>query len=168
MEHLNALLNEIESLKFRDIRVYESRGKSIFADHFIVATAESTIQMDAARHKLMESMKKHGIHLKNPMEGWHGGWCLLDFGNIIVHLFMEESRRFYDLDSLFESYNFDPRDMVEAPAKKTGRKAAGKTAAKGKKAKKKAPAGKAKTGKTAVRKKSASGKKASVKKKRGK
>jgi ribosome-associated protein len=142
MEQLQGLLKEIEDLKFGNIKVYESKGKSIFADHFIVATAESTVQMEAARSNLMDYMKKHGIRLKNPMEDWHGGWCLLDFGNIIVHFFMEESRRFYDLDSLFESYNFDPKDIVESPMKKEAKKKAKKAAKKAAKSKAKKTAAK--------------------------
>lgn len=162
MQMMDGLLEEISRLKFKNIKIYESRGKSIFADHFVVATADNSVQMDAARNNLVAYMKKHGIRLKNPMEEWHGGWCLLDFDNIIVHIFMEESRRFYDLDSLFESYNYNPADIVETPVKpvkqnksevKKERKSGGKKPVAKKAAGKKAAPKKVKSKKSALKKK---------------
>lgn len=172
MQLMDGVLKEIADLKFKDVKQYESRGRSIFADHFIIATADNTVQMEAARNNLVEFMKKNGIRLKNPMEDWHGGWCLLDFGNIIVHIFMEESRRFYDLDSLFESYNFNPADIVETPAKgktdKKEKKPGKRKAAKKKPAGKKAPAKKVRASKPAAKKtvKKKPAKKTNLKKKK--
>ncbi len=118
MNLLKPLLEEIRRLKMTDIRLYDSRGHSIFADHFLIATAASVIQMEAARNSLVDLMKKNHVRLRNPMENFRGGWCLLDFGNIIVHLFLEETRQFYGLDSLFESRRFDLDSIRDAAAKK--------------------------------------------------
>ncbi len=109
MKLLTGIIKEIEKLKIRDIKVYNGLGKSMLADYFIVSTADSIIQLEAVRNKLIDYMDKHKVILKNPMEEWHGGWSLLDFGDIIVHTFLEELRSFYDIDSLLtgESYHID-------------------------------------------------------------
>ncbi len=101
-----ALTKELENLKIYDIYLYDAENKSILADYFVVSTADSLVQMEAARNKLVEMMKKHRIALKNPQEEWHGGWCLLDFGNIVANILLKELRSFYDLDNLFAQSGF--------------------------------------------------------------
>jgi ribosome-associated protein len=129
MKLLSGLLKEMESIKIKDIAFYDAVGKSIFADIYVISTADSMIQIESARNKLIEYMKKNNTFLKNPMEEWHGGWCLLDFGNTIVHIFLEEMRSFYDLESLFQGAGFKPKKLTEMqPAVKKApvKKAAGK------------------------------------------
>lgn len=111
MNILNGLISELETFKVRNISLYEAEGKSILADYFIVSTVDSVTQMEAARSKLMDYMWKFKIPLKNPQEDWHGGWCLLDFGNIIVHMFLEETRSFFDIDTLLKSENFNLEEI---------------------------------------------------------
>jgi|YNPMSStandDraft_1061717.scaffolds.fasta_scaffold27454_2 ribosome-associated protein len=104
---LKEIISEMERLKLYNILQYYSKGHSIIADYFIVSTAESLMQIEAARNKLIELMEKYFLYLKNPLEEWHDGWCLMDFGNIIVHVFLEEVRNFYNLESLFEGAGFE-------------------------------------------------------------
>jgi ribosome-associated protein len=106
MEILTGIQSELEKLKLRKILRYDAEGKSFLADYFLVATSDSIIQMEAARNNLIELMHKRKIYLHNPLEEWHGGWCLLDFGSIIIHIFLEEMRSFYDLEGLFEGAGF--------------------------------------------------------------
>lgn len=113
MDILRGLIREIEKLKIRDIKTYDMTGKSILADYFIVSTADSVVQLESIRSKLIDYMWKHKIGLKNPLEEWHGGWSLLDFGNIIVHTFLEELRSFYNIDGLLESSTFDNDKIAE-------------------------------------------------------
>ena len=113
MDILRGLVHEIEKLKIRDIKIYDMTGKSILADFFIVSTADSIVQLESSRNKLIEYMWKHKIGLKNPLEEWHGGWSLLDFGNIIVHTFLEEMRSFYNIDGILESSNFNSEEIAE-------------------------------------------------------
>jgi ribosome-associated protein len=117
MKLLKGLLKVMESIKIKDIAFYDAAGKSIFADIYVVSTAESLVQIESARNKLIDYMKLNHIALKNPMEEWHGGWCLLDFSNTIVHIFLEEMRSFYDLESLFTGAGFVQKDLT-APKKR--------------------------------------------------
>ncbi len=95
MDLLRIIKNEMERLKLGDIKVFNSEGKSILADYFFIFTAGGLTQIEASRNKLIELMGKKNIHLKNNLEEWHGGWCLMDFGNIIIHILLAERRSFY-------------------------------------------------------------------------
>lgn len=119
MKILQGLLKELESLKIRDIKLYNSEGKSILADYFILSTADSIIQLEAVRSKLLDYTRKHNIGLKNPLEEWQGGWCLLDFGNFIVNIFLEEKRSFYDLDGLLLGAGFSIEEITLLKKSKT-------------------------------------------------
>jgi ribosome-associated protein len=106
MDLIEGILKELARLKLRDIKAYDPNGKSILADYFFLSTADSIIQLEAVRNNLIRYMKNNKISLKNGMEEWHGGWCLLDFGEIIIHIFLEERRSFYQIDRLMESSEY--------------------------------------------------------------
>ena len=107
MTKINRILDELESLKIRDIKLYNAEGKSILADYFILGTADSAIQLEGVRTKLVDLLwKEYRASLKNPEENWHGGWCLLDFSDIVIHIFLEETRSFYHLDALMENLTY--------------------------------------------------------------
>lgn len=106
MKLLQLIKKELERLNLADIKIFDAEGKSILADYFLVSTADSLIQVEASRNKLIELMHKQGIYLKNNLEEWHGGWCLMDFGHIIIHVLLEERRSFYQLDRIFENAEF--------------------------------------------------------------
>lgn len=108
---LSRLYEEMRRLKLFDIIEYESNGRSILADYFVISTAESLLQIEAARNKIIYIMEDFSLFLKNPLEEWRDGWCLLDFGNIIVHIFLEEIRRFYNLEGIYEGAGFTSKKL---------------------------------------------------------
>ncbi|MCX7821360.1 MAG: ribosome silencing factor [Brevinematales bacterium] len=103
---IGSIVSELERLKLRDIVVYDSKEISIIADNFIVSTADSIMQIEGVRNSIIELMDKEGFFLKNNLEEWRDGWCLMDFGNIIIHIFLEEIRSFYNIEGLFEGAGF--------------------------------------------------------------
>jgi ribosome-associated protein len=108
MDLISGIYNELESLKLKDINIYDSGGKSILADYFIVSSSDSIVQLEAVRNNLIRYMKNFKILLRNGMEEWHGGCCLLDFGDIIIHIFLDERRSFFQIDRLMESSGYAP------------------------------------------------------------
>ena len=72
---------------------------SIIADYFILASASNKSQLDALVDSVEEKMKDAGHTLKNREGRSTGGWVLLDYNEIVIHLFLEEMRDFYSLDS---------------------------------------------------------------------
>ena len=87
--------------KAADIRGYDVRGLTFLADAFVMCTTASPPQMKAVMNAVHDGMKQAG---KVPLhrEGeFTSGWVLLDYGNVILHIFREEARAFYDLDALW-------------------------------------------------------------------
>ena len=71
------------------------------ADYFVICTATSTTQIKAMSDACEEAMEKQGERVHH-IEGHRGGtWILLDFSSVVVHIFNEEAREFYDLERLW-------------------------------------------------------------------
>jgi len=106
-EAVDALLDK----KARDIVVMDVRGISGVADVFVIATGDSDLQIkaavDAVRERLRERFEERPWHV----EGYeHRQWVLVDYVDLVVHVFLEERRRFYDLERLWGDA---PRESVE-------------------------------------------------------
>lgn len=68
-------------------------------DYFVLASGSNVNQIDAIVDSVEEAMKKADYELKIREGKPQGGWVLLDYGDIVVHLFTSEMREFYDLDN---------------------------------------------------------------------
>jgi len=91
----------IDDRKGVDIKVIDVQGVSSLADYFIVATGTSTTHVNGICDNVMEEMREKGI-LINHKEGQRGGqWILLDFLDVIVHVFTKEEREFYDIERIW-------------------------------------------------------------------
>ena len=81
-----------------DILLLDIRKVSSFADFFVIITAESRRQMEALSEDLGGELKRSGASLHHREGSMASGWLLLDFGDVIVHLFAPEEREFYQLE----------------------------------------------------------------------
>ena len=82
-----------------NIHLLDLRGLSDFSDYFVILTATSSRHLRAVASDIEFSLKSEG-HVIHHKEGDHtSGWTLLDYGNLIVHLFAPEYREFYNLES---------------------------------------------------------------------
>ena len=91
----------LDGKKARDIRVLETRDITVLADYFIICTAGSTTQIKTLADAVDKELKEKG-ELTLRTEGYRGGgWVLVDFGSVIVHLFLKEIRDFYSLERLW-------------------------------------------------------------------
>ena len=87
--------------KAADIVVLDVRGLSSVADFFIVCTGRSNRQVAAIADSVERYLKKTGIKPLS-VEGKNEGlWVLLDYGDVIIHVFYETVRKFYDLEGLW-------------------------------------------------------------------
>ena len=106
----------LEDKKANDVRVIDIAGVSVIADYFVIADAENNNQLQAIADNVEEQMMKNGNHCR--IEGKsESGWVLLDFGDIIVHIFNKEDRLFYDLERLW-------RDAISVSKEQLGIKEA--------------------------------------------
>ncbi len=93
--------NALDDKKGHDIRIIDINEVSSMGDYFIIADGSNKNQVQALCDNVEEFMHKAGAKLKN-REGYsNGGWILLDYYDIIVHIFVEEERSFYDLEHIW-------------------------------------------------------------------
>ncbi len=72
-----------------------------FTDYFLICSADSTVQVQAIAQAIRERLKKSGTSIWH-LEGYEEGrWILLDYGDVIMHIFLEDARRFYKLEGLW-------------------------------------------------------------------
>jgi ribosome-associated protein len=84
-----------------DIVLLDARGVCSFADYFVICSGESARQISAIYDEVGHRLKREGV-LPSHHEGTvDSGWLLLDFGNIIVHIFAQFERGYYQLDKLW-------------------------------------------------------------------
>lgn len=76
-----------------------------FTDYFVIATAQSPLQFSALAEYLEKNLKPEGHDLRHAEGTAASGWVLLDFGDLIVHLFTPEQRAFYRLEELWGKNN---------------------------------------------------------------
>lgn len=91
----------LEEKKGEDIKVIDIAEISVLADYFIIANGTNANQVNALVDSVEEALSKAGYEVKQ-REGYGlGNWVLLDFGDIIVHVFDKENRLFYDLERIW-------------------------------------------------------------------
>ena len=91
----------LDSKKGQDIKCLETGHLTTLADYFVLCTATSTTQIKALSDVCEEAMERNGERVHH-IEGHRGGtWVLLDFSSVVVHIFNEEARKFYDLERLW-------------------------------------------------------------------
>ena len=87
--------------KAGDIRVIEIGGISVIADYFIIADGENQNQLEAMRDAVDEALYGAGVKVKQVEGNQKSTWILMDYGDIIVHIFSKEDRLFYDLERIW-------------------------------------------------------------------
>jgi ribosome-associated protein len=100
-EMLKVIYNAIEDRKGEDIRILDISGVTVMADYFVIASGNNKNQIQAIADSVNEAMIANKIELK-ATEGYNtAGWILMDYGDVIVHIFSKEERLFYDLERIW-------------------------------------------------------------------
>lgn len=85
----------------RDIKLLKIDAITVIADYFVICTAGSSTQIKTLCDEIEKVMEANGEYILH-REGYRsGGWVLLDYGCVVVHVFMEETRQFYGLERLW-------------------------------------------------------------------
>lgn len=88
--------------KALDVTLVDVRGKTSYADYFVIASGESDRQVAAIAEHIESTLKAEKQLRTVGTEGREtGNWVLLDYGDVVAHLFYSEQRAFYDLDGLW-------------------------------------------------------------------
>ncbi len=91
----------LEEKKAEDIRVIDIREISTIADFFVIANGTNQNQLQAMRDAVDEELYKAGYHTKQVEGNQNSSWVLMDYNDIIVHIFSKEDRLFYDLERMW-------------------------------------------------------------------
>jgi len=93
-----------QSKKAGGITVLDLQGLGAFTDYFVICTGYSTPQMKAICDEVEEVLYREMKRTPEHREGHRSAeWALLDFGSLIVHVFGEQARRYYDLERLWRA-----------------------------------------------------------------
>lgn len=91
-----------EEKKGRDIMILDIRKISIIADFFVICTGSSSINVQAIAGEIVDRVKEETGDITPRIEGYREGrWVLLDYGDVVIHIFQEEEREFYNLERLW-------------------------------------------------------------------
>lgn len=91
----------LDDRKAIDVVVLDIHKLTIIADYFVIASGTSEIQVRALCDEVEDKLKQEGIEAIH--KDGHGGnrWVALDYGDVIVHIFHQDERKFYDLERLW-------------------------------------------------------------------
>lgn len=100
-EKLSTIVKALDSKRAEDIRIIEIGDLTIVADYFVIANGTSSTQTKALAEEVEFKMSQLGIE-PNRTEGYQGAtWVVLDYGDIIVHVFYKKTRDHYNLERLW-------------------------------------------------------------------
>jgi ribosome-associated protein len=100
---LRAAIRAAQEKQAADVTLLDLEGLGAFTSYFLLCTGFSARQVEAICDEIERKLAEIGMRLRH-REGQPGGdWMLLDFGSLIVHVFTERARQFYDLERLWRA-----------------------------------------------------------------
>ncbi|MBQ9358926.1 MAG: ribosome silencing factor [Abditibacteriota bacterium] len=95
----------LESKKAIDIQVLDLKDKSILCDYFVVCSGTSNVHIRTLCDTLVLDGRKKGLKKRNVEGRSNAKWILIDFKDIVVHIFDQSEREFYRLEELWENFS---------------------------------------------------------------
>ena len=107
------IVSVLDSKKAKDIKLLHVEKRTIIADYFVICTGNSRTQIKALADELEFKLGPYGVSPLHVEGANTGVWVLQDYGSVIVHLFNNESRGFYDLEKLYrDTTEQDISDLI--------------------------------------------------------
>jgi ribosome-associated protein len=100
-EYAFAAAEAAQDKKARDVLVLDIHNISVIADYFVICTGNSRIQVQAIAQGIEERLDAAGVRCRGREGRDEARWILLDFGDVVVHVFIEEERRLFGLERLW-------------------------------------------------------------------
>jgi ribosome-associated protein len=123
MDALKIALSAADDKKARDLLALDISKIASFASYFLLCTGDSSRQMQAIADEIQKKLKEAGI-LASHVEGYRNSeWILLDYFDLVIHVFSKEAREFYDLERLWrDGKKLDTEKLLKAMNKKKATK----------------------------------------------
>jgi len=90
-----------ESKKALDVEILDIQGLTTIADYFLICSGTNITQIGAIADGIGHALARHGLHPDHIEGGAGATWILMDYGDVIVHIFDEQTRAFYGLERLW-------------------------------------------------------------------
>jgi ribosome-associated protein len=101
LDTVKKIVKALDDKKANDIEVIKINELTIVADYFVIATANSNTHIRSLADEVEYQLEEAGIKLDHA-EGRATGWVLLEFEGVVVHIFLEDARNYYNLERLWE------------------------------------------------------------------
>lgn len=113
LDIVKKIVKALDDKKGNDIQAIKIDGLTIVADYFVIVTANSTTHVKALADEVEYQLEEAGIR-PDHIEGKATGWILLEYQGVVVHIFLEETRNYYNLERLWEDgMKIDISDMID-------------------------------------------------------
>ncbi|MBP1756462.1 MAG: hypothetical protein H6Q59_2860 [Firmicutes bacterium] len=103
----------LDEKKGEDITVIEIKDISIIADYFIIANGTNSSQVDALVNAVNQTLGKEGFEPKRIEGVRSASWILMDYGDVVVHVFSKEDRLFYNLERIWRDGKTVSKEQLE-------------------------------------------------------
>lgn len=100
-EIARAAVDEASENLGSDIVLLETEGISSFADYFVIVSGETDRHIESLAEDISRRSRKLGVHVSHREGSGKGGWLLIDFTGVVVHLFTRDQREHYGLETLW-------------------------------------------------------------------
>ncbi len=101
LDIVKKIVKALDDKKGNDIQIIKIEELTIVADYFVICTANSNTHVRALADEVEYQLEEEGIK-PDHIEGRATGWVLLEYKGVVVHIFLEESRNYYNLERLWE------------------------------------------------------------------
>lgn len=113
MELIGKIVKCADDKKALDIKVLDIKDLTTLADYFVICHGGSSTQMGAIFDEIEEKLKQQQIYMNNVPSKESSQWLLMDYGDVIVHIFNVESREFYGIENLWaDAPSVDISDFI--------------------------------------------------------
>lgn len=100
-EKLAHIKTVLEDMKAEDVVVIDATSRTIMADAFVIATATSDTHARAMGDRMHLALKAQGVRVDHAEMDSGRDWTIMDYGDVVVHIFLEKARRYYNIEELW-------------------------------------------------------------------
>lgn len=112
LETAKNIVKILDEKKAMDLTLIETKELTVMSDYFVIASGTSNTHVRSLAEDVEDMMSKLGVEVDH-IEGRATGWILLDYGSVLVHIFQEESREYYNLERLWgDAARVDISDII--------------------------------------------------------
>ncbi len=102
LQRAEFIVSVLDSKKAKNIKLLHVEKQTVIADYFIICSGNSRTQIKSLADEVEYRMSAEGVEPMHVEGGRGDSWILLDYGSVIVHVFGNDTREFYDLEKLYD------------------------------------------------------------------